>query len=140
MKKIFMIIVLSALSLMAFAQDKKNIVIAQPQCQNAMVAKLITSSLSAALAQSDEWQPVERPSDEEMKKALEEGGTVGNMPTAQYMLTTSVDDMGGMSFISCKIMDIETSAIVGSAMASAESSPQSIKDACTSLAQQLLAK
>lgn len=135
-----LIILLSAISLTAFAQDKKNIVIAQPQCQNAMVAKLITSSLSAALAQSDEWQPVERPSDEEMKKALEEGGTVGNMPTAQYMLTTSVDDMGGMSFISCRIMDIETSAIVGLAMASAESSPQSIKDACTSLAQQLLAK
>ena len=139
MKKL-LIILLSALSLTAFAQDKKNIVIAQPQCQNAMVAKLIKSSLSAALAQSDEWQPIERPSDEEMKKALEEGCTVGNMPTAQYVLTTAVDDMGGMSFISCRIMDIETSAIVGSAMASAESSPQSIKDACASLAQQLLAK
>ena len=56
------------------------------------------------------------------------------------MLTTSVDDMGGMSFITCRIMDIETSAVVSSAMAPAESSPQSIKDACTSLAQQLLAK
>ena len=47
-----------------------------------MVAKLIKSTLGAALAQSDEWQPVERPSDAEMMKALEEGGTVGNMPTA----------------------------------------------------------
>lgn len=140
MKKIFTIIVLVALSLIAFAQDKKNIVIAQPQCHNAMVAKLIKSSLSAAFAQSDEWQPIERPSDEEMKKALEEGGTVGNMPTAQYMLATSVNDMGGQSFISCRIMEIESSAIVGSAMASAESSPQSIKDASASLAQQLLAK
>lgn len=139
MKKL-LIILLSALSLTAFAQDKKNIVIAQPQCQNAMVAKLITSSLSAALAQSDEWQPVERPSDEEMKKAMEEGGTVGNMPTAQYVLATSVDAMAGVSFISCRIMDVESSAIVGSAMASAESSPQSIKEACASLAQQLLAK
>ena len=134
------IILLSALSLTAFAQDKKNIVIAQPQCQNAMVVNLIKSSLSAALAQSDEWQPVERPSDEEMKRALEEGSTVGNMPTAQYVLATSVDDMGGMFFISCRIMDVESSTIVGSSMASAESSPQSIKDACASLAQQLLVK
>lgn len=128
------------MSLSAFAQDKKNIVIAQPQCQNAMVANLIKSSLSAALAQSDEWQPIERPSDEEMSRAIAAGGKVGDMPTAQYVLVTSVDDMGGMSFISCRIMEIESSAIVGAAMASAESSPQSIKDASASLAQQLLAK
>ena len=139
MKKL-LIILLSVVSLTAFAQDKKNIVIAQPQCQNAMVAKLIKSSLSAAFAQSDEWQPIERPSDEEMAKVLAAGGKVGDMPTAQYVLVTSVDDMGGMSFISCKIMDNETSTIVNTAMASADSSPQSIKDACASLTEQLLAK
>lgn len=139
MNRLFFIMLL-ALSLTAFAQDKKNIVIAQPQCQNAMVAKMIKSSLSAAFAQSDEWQPIERSSDEEMAKMLAAGEKIGNMPTAQYVLATSVDDMGGMSFISCRIMDVESSAILGSAMASVDSSPQSIKDACASLALQLLAK
>lgn len=139
MKKLF-ITLLSVISLTAFAQDKKTIVIVQPQCQNAMVAKLIKSSLSAALAQSDEWQPIERPSDEEMAKMLAAGEKVGDMPTAQYVLVTSVDDMGGMSFISCQIMDKETAASVNTAMASADSSPKSIKEACAILAKQLLAK
>lgn len=140
MKKIFTIIVLVALSLTAVAQDKKNIIIAQPQCQNAMVANLIKSSLSAAFAQSDEWQPIERPSDEEMARALAAGGKVGVMPTAQYVLVTTVDEMGGDSFISCKIMDKETSTIVNTAKASAKSSPKSIQKACSSLAKQLLKK
>jgi len=135
-----LIILLSVVSLAAFAQDKKNIVIAEPQCQNAMVTKLIKSSLSAALAQSDEWQPIERPSDEEMARALAAGGKVGDMPTAQYVLVTSVDEMGGEYFVSCKIMDKEAATIVSAAMASASSSPQSIKDACTTLTEQLLTK
>lgn len=139
MKKIF-IILLSALSLTAFAQEKKNIVISSIQCQNTMVASSVRNNLTQAFADSDEWQPIERPSDEQLKKMLDAGEEVGNIPSTKYVLSTEIQDMQSMYFISCRIMDVETTAIVYFATQMSESSPQSIQQACASLANQLLGK
>lgn len=139
MKDIF-IILLSALSLTVFAQDKKRIVVSQPRCENTIVANLVKTSLSQAFADSDDWQPIERPSKDEMNRMLLEGGKIGDLPTTQYVLSADIQDMQGMCFISCLIFDKETGVVVNSATEMSESSPQNIQQACASLAKQLLEK
>lgn len=139
MRNLF-IILLSALSLTAVAQEKKNIVISPIQCENTMISCLVKSNLIKSFIQSEEWQPIERPSEDEINRMLLEGRKIGVLPTAQYVLSTDIQDMQGMCFISCRIMDAETAAIVSSATQMSASSPESIQQACASLANQLLDK
>lgn len=139
MKKICTIIVLAAISLIVVAQEKKTITIQQPQSKNAMVANMVKSILTNAFAHSDEWQLVAEMSLEQMMAAMEgTGKAAGN--TAQYLLITAIQEMDGKCYISCKIMNFETGAFDASAMEVSEPSPQSIQQACSSLAKQLLAK
>ena len=139
MKKLLFIL-FSTLSLTAFAQDKKRIVVSQPSCENTIVANIVKTSLYQAFVDSDEWQPIEHPSEDEKNRILLEGEKIGDLPTAQYVLSTEIQDMQGMCFISCRIMNVETAAIVYTATQISESSPQSIQQACVSLAHQLLDK
>ena len=138
MKKLLLIL-LSALSLTAFAQEKKTITIQQPQCSNAMVANMVKSALTNAFARSDEWQPVAEMSLEQMMAAMDRTGNAAGS-TAQYLLITAIQEMDGMCYISCKIMNLETGALDASAMEVSESSPQSIQQTCSALVKQLLEK
>ena len=139
MKKL-LIILLSALSLTAFAQEQKTITIMQPQCNNAMVANVVKSILESAFARSDEWQLVEGVSLEPMINASvnDNGNAVGN--TARYFLTTTILEMDDMCNISCKIINRETGTMEAYATELSETSLQSIQQATSSLVKQLLEK
>ena len=126
-------ILLSILSLTAMAQEKKTISIQRPQCGNAMVANMVKSSLTKSFALSEEWQPVEEMSFEQM---LNMDGNSSKQP--QFMLMTSIQNMEGIYYISCRIMDTDTMATIASAMEMSETSPQSILDACNAIAKQLI--
>lgn len=137
MKRILLVL-LSALSMAVSAQEKKAIVIQQPKGDNAMIASMITGKLTAAFANSDEWQLVERPSAEEMNRRMLAGEPVGNLQPAQYILLTEIQEAFGVIMISCNIVEIETALMVGVATATCESAPQSIQQAISSLVNQLL--
>lgn len=117
MKKL-LIILLSALSLTVSAEEKKMISILEPKSDNAMVARMVTSTLTDEFARSQEWQPVEH------------GG--------KYILTTEINSIFDSYFINCKITEIESAAILTTAIQETEASPQKILEACKSIATQLL--
>jgi hypothetical protein len=117
MKKL-LIILLSAFSLMVSAEEKKMISILEPKSDNAMVARMVTSTLTDEFARSQEWQPVEH------------GG--------KYILTTEINSIFGSYFINCHIIDVESAAILTTAIQETEASPQKILEACKSIATQLL--
>jgi hypothetical protein len=137
MKRILLVL-LSAISLVVSAQEKKAIVIQQTQGDNAMIASMITGKLTAAFANSDDWQPVERPSSEETNRRMLAGEHVGNLQPAQYILLTEIQEVFGELMISCKIVEIETALTAGVATATCEPTPQSIQQASSSLVNQLL--
>ena len=133
MKKL-LILFLSALSLTAFAQQKKNIRILQPKSSNEMVSRSVNNEMTRLFTESSEWQPVTYPSVDEVN--IDESKNKAQL--AQYMLITEIEDMGGMYIISSKIVEIETAGVISTAMSMSESSPQSLIQACTELAKQLL--
>ena len=139
MRKLF-IFLISALSLTAVAQEKKTIVILQPQSKNTVAANLVKGTLARAFVGSEEWQSVERPSEDEMNRMMLAGEPVGNLQPAKYILTTVINEDSGMLYITCNIIDKESGMMVGSAMEMCETSPQSILQASSSLAKQLLEK
>ena len=98
-----------------------------------MVANMVKSSLTKSFALSEEWQPVEEMSFEQM---LNMDGNSSKQP--QFMLMTSIQNMEGIYYISCRIMDTDTMATIASAMEMSETSPQSILDACNAIAKQLI--
>lgn len=140
MKKIFTIIVLAVITLMTAAQEKKTIAIQQPQGGNAMVANMVKSTLTNAFAKSEEWQPVERPSEEELNRRMLAGEPVGNLQSAQYILATEMQEVFGELMISCTIIEIETAMIIGTDRKMCQPSPQSIMQASYEIAKQLLEK
>lgn len=119
MRKYFALILFAVLSLTAFA-EKKTITVQQPKCDDAIVANILKASLTEALANSEEWQPVAA------------GG--------QCLLITEVSPMGKSGFISCKIMDTESARLFASATEQSQLKPKKIQKACKSLAKQLLGK
>lgn len=131
---------LSALSLTAMAEEKKTIVIQLPTGGTAMMANMIKNQLVTAFATSEEWQPIEQPSEEEMNRRMLAGEPVGNLQTAQYILTTEMQEVFGEFMISCKIIEIETALMMDSAKEMCKPSPQSILQASTEIAKQLLEK
>lgn len=139
MKNYLFFCLLSVFSLTAFAQDKKSITISPIQCQNSVVADMVKEHLIYAFVQSDEWQVLENKSVAEIKEDFARGA-IGDLPAAQYMLTTEIQDMQDMCYISCRIINKEIGAVIRSASAMVESSPQNIQQACASLANQLLEK
>ena len=137
MKKL-LIILLAAMTLTGFAQEKKTIAIQQPKGDNAMMANMVIGKLTTAFASSKEWQPVERPSEEEMNRRVLAGEPVGNIQPAQYILNTEIQEVFGEFMISCKIMDVETARIVNVATVMCKPTSQGIKQASSKLAKQLL--
>ncbi|MBP5477137.1 MAG: hypothetical protein J6Y00_05570 [Paludibacteraceae bacterium] len=137
MKKLFLILAV-ALSLTAVAQEKKTITIQQPNCKSTMVAKLVYGTLTREFLKSEEWQLIARPSDEDIKRSIQAGEPVGDMPKAQYVLVTEILEDEDICFVECKIIDTETAVVVNSAMEMTEQSPKSIQETCVSLAKQLL--
>lgn len=133
MKKI-LIILLSAISVTTFAQEKKNIRILQPKSGNEMVSQLVNNEMTKILTESAEWQVVAYPSVSDVNMEESERKT----QPAQYMLITEIEDIGGMYMISSKIVEIETAGIISTAMNMSKSTPQSIIQACTEIAKQLL--
>lgn len=136
MKKLLLIL-LSVLSLTAMAQERKTIVIQQPQSDDEMLADLVRGKLTAAFASSEEWQPIERSTEMLMKMTPEE---VSKLQPPQYILITEIQDVFGELSISCRITEIETTRMIGHAREMCEPSLRSIQQACSSLAKQLLEK
>lgn len=139
MKKLLLIL-LSAMALTAVAQDKKTIAIQEPKGGNAMMANMVKNQLLTALATSDEWQSVERPSEEEMNRRLLAGEPVGNLQPTQYILAIEMQEVFGEFMISCTIIETETAMIIGAAREMCDSSPKSIQHASTEIAKQLFEK
>lgn len=129
-----LILLLLALSLTAFAQQKKNIRILQPKSSNEMVSRSVNNEMTRLFTESSEWQPVTYSSVDEVNIDESENKT----QLAQYMLITEIEDMGGMYIISSKIVEIETAGVISTAMSMSESSPKSLIQACTELVKQLL--
>ena len=119
MKKLI-IILLSALSLAMVAQEKKTITIQQPKCDDAAIANVLKTSLTEALVNSEEWEPVET------------GG--------QCILIIEVCPIGDSCFISCKILDVESALAFAYANEQCKLKLKKIQKVCKSLAKQLLEK
>ena len=131
---------LSVLSLTVVAQEEKTIAIQQPRGGNAMAVNIVKNMLTNAFASSDEWQPVERPSEEEINMRYLAGQSVGNLQPAQYILTTEINEVLEALYISCNVTNVETGQMVSGAVEMCEPSLQSIQNACASLTKQLLEK
>lgn len=103
----FIIVALSALfSLTAFAQQGHKICIQQPRGGDVVVQTLLKNALTKAAIESGEYQPVERPSTENMLGGVD--------LSFKYMLFTEINELFGKQFVTVKIVEAETSMIVRS--------------------------
>lgn len=135
MKKLLIIFTI-ALSLTAFAAEKNTITIMQPKCDNAMMANVVKSSLTMAFAKSEEWQPMEEMSPDQMLKVMERNSD----QLSQYMLMTTIQTIDGKYLISCRIMEMATMATMAIVEEMSDGSPRSMLQACESIEQKLLKK
>ncbi|MBQ7648160.1 MAG: hypothetical protein IJS92_03675 [Paludibacteraceae bacterium] len=128
MKKIFTIIVLAALSLTAFAQQKKVAVYVTGE--DAGINKVLGSKLVSAIARSNEFSAIERTESflAELSKeqnyqrtgAVDDSelSRLGKQFGVQYICVAAVSDAFNEKYLSARLIDVETAQVERTASSS----------------------
>ncbi len=136
MKKIFTIIMLAALSLMAVAQQKKVAVYVTGEQSG--ISKVLGDQLVAAFAKSGKYAAIERTTSflAELNKehGYERSGAVNDNQIAQlgvqfgvnYVCVADMTDAFGEKYISARLIDVETAEVVNTHSVSGEMNSMSV--------------
>ncbi len=150
MKKLF-IILLSALSLTAVAQEKKTVAVLEPICRDKSVKPfyqlLIRGEMESAVTATDEYTSFDRTAFDKIteEQKFQRSGAVndsqikslGEIAGVDYILVTEVSADEGYITCIAKILNVETGHSTKSYNELMELNALSVKDGCRSLASQL---
>ena len=134
--RLFLITLLSALSLTAMAQEPPTLLIKEPKGGNEMMKRLLSSTMVEAATQSDDYQPISEP---QRISALLDTTRIGQIPAAKYILITEIVNMLDRYMVTAKIMDTETAMLIktSNTMFDVSSGIKEIQQQCKALAKEI---
>ncbi len=150
MRKLF-IILLSAISLTAFAQDKKTVAVLDPICRdnsvNPFFQQMVRGAMESAVTASTEYEAYDRSAFDMIQKeqAFQRTGAVsdaqikkmGEMAGVDYVLVSEVSAYEGYLSAVIKILNITTGKYDKSVDDYTQMSPEAVKQKCTELASRI---
>ena len=150
MKKLF-IILLSALSLTAVAQQKKTVAVLDPICRdksvNAFFQQMVRGAMESAVTASEEYEAYDRSAFDQIQKeqAFQRTGAVndsqikkmGELAGVDYVLVSEVSAYEGYLATIIKILNVTTGKYDKSADDYMELKPESVKTKCREMASSL---
>ncbi|MBR1878094.1 MAG: hypothetical protein IJ814_03695 [Paludibacteraceae bacterium] len=150
MKKLLMIL-LSALSLMTVAQEKKTVAVLDPICRdnsvNAFFQQMVRGAMESAVTSSAEYEAYDRSAFDMIQKeqAFQRTGAVndsqikkmGEMAGVDYVLVSEVSAYEGYLSAVIKILNVTTGKYDKSADDFMELKPDAVKSKCKEMASSL---
>ena len=150
MKKLF-IILLSALSLTAVAQNKKTVAVLDPICRdnsvNVFFQQMVRGAMESAVTMSNEYEAYDRSAFDQIQneQAFQRTGAVndsqikkmGEMAGVDYVLVSEVSAYEGYLSTIIKILNVTTGKYDKSADDYMELKPESVKTKCREMASSL---
>ena len=150
MKKLF-IILLSALSLTAVAQNKKTVAVLDPICRdnsvNVFFQQMVRGAMESAVTMSNEYEAYDRSAFDQIQKeqAFQRTGAVsdsqikkmGELAGVDYVLVSEVSAYEGYLSTIIKILNVTTGKYDKSADDYMELKPESVKTKCREMASSL---
>lgn len=145
--KNILIILLSALSLTAFAQDKKTVAVLDPICRdnsvNQFYQQMVRGAMESAITSSTEYEAFDRSALDLIQKeqAFQRTGAVndsqikqmGKMAGVDYVLVSEVSAYEGYLSVVVKILNVTTGKYDKSIDDFAQLSPETVKNKCNEL-------
>lgn len=150
MKKLF-IILLSALSLTAVAQQKKTVAVLDPICRdnsvNVFFQQMVRGAMESAVTMSNEYEAYDRSAFDQIQneQAFQRTGAVndsqikkmGELAGVDYVLVSEVSAYEGYLSTIIKILNVTTGKYDKSADDYMELKPESVKTKCREMASSL---
>lgn len=150
MKNLF-ILLLSALSLTAVAQQKKTVAVLDPICRdksvNAFFQQMVRGAMESAVTASEEYEAYDRSAFDQIQneQAFQRTGAVsdsqikemGEMAGVDYVLVSEVSAYEGYLATIIKILNVTTGKYDKSADDYMELKPESVKTKCREMASSL---
>lgn len=146
-----LIIILSILSLTAFAQDKKTVAVLDPICRdnsvNAFYQQMVRGAMESAVTASNEYEAYDRSAFDMIQKeqAFQRSGAVsdsqikkmGEMAGVDYVLVSEVTAYEGYLSAIVKILNVTTGKYDKSVDDFMQLTPESVRGKCKELASSL---
>ena len=153
MKKLLLIL-LSALSLTAFAQDKKTVAVLDPICRdnsvNAFFQQMVRGAMESAVTASSEYEAYDRSAFDMIQKeqAFQRTGVVsdsqikkmGEMAGVDFVLVSEVSAYEGYLSAVVKILNVTTGKYDKSVDDFTELNPNAVKSKCREMAESMFGK
>lgn len=153
MKKL-LILLLSALSLTAFAQEKKTVAVLDPICRdnsvNPFFKQMVRGAMESAVTASSEYEAYDRSAFDQIQKeqAFQRTGAVndsqikqmGEMAGVDYVLVSEVSAYEGYLSTIIKILNVTTGKYDKSTDDYMELEPAAVKSKCREMASSLFGK
>ena len=150
MKKL-LIILLSVLSLTAFAQEKKTVAVLDPICRdnsvNAFFQQMVRGAMESAVTASDEYEAYDRSAFDMIQKeqAFQRTGAVndsqikkmGELAGVDYVLVSEVSAYEGYLSAIVKILNVTTGKYDKSVDDYSQLTPEAVKKKCNEMASSL---
>jgi len=150
MKKLF-ILLLSALSLTAVAQNKKTVAVLDPICRdnsvNVFFQQMVRGAMESAVTMSNEYEAYDRSAFDQIQKeqAFQRTGAVndsqikkmGELAGVDYVLVSEVSAYEGYLSAIIKILNVTTGKYDKSADDFMELKPEAVKNKCREMASSL---
>ncbi len=147
MKKLF-ILLLSALSLTAYAQGKKTVAVLDPICRDGSVnnfyQQMVRGAMESAITVSSEYEAYDRSAFDQIQKeqAFQRTGAVndfqikkmGEMAGVDYVLVSEVSAYEGYLSTVIKVLNVITGKYDKSTDAIMELKPETVKSKCSEMA------
>lgn len=105
------IVLLSVFSFTAVAQEKKTLLINEPQGSTPAIQNMLMSTLTSAATESTDYQPILK-SDRSTALSMSGAENLSKAPAIELMLLTQIQDFGGALMIIVRIVDIESASII----------------------------
>ena len=136
--KLIPIFLLSVLSFTVVAQEKKTLLINEPQGGTPVIQNMLMSTLTSAATESTDYQPISK-SDRLTALSMSDTVNLGKAPVAKLMLLTQIEDFGGALMITVRIVDIESRAIIKTVteMLESDSDLELLRQQCSVISKKL---